>query len=311
MIDKHGEPMVVARAAWLDEDLPVEERIASLAVEAAQESLYPIADRLAGMHDQLGIHLAISAENLPDAAQRQRIVGDFMQTLRFGTVARPVELVVEGHAGGFLGLENARRQLLDREAMLCLVGGADSYMDPMRLKAIDLAGRLHSANYSWGFTPGEGAGFCILATGRTAFDLGLPLLAEMRAVATATEANLMGTDAVCIGDGLTAVFRAVLDQREAVSHSFCDFNGETYRADEYGFTISRTSECFEDAGSFTAAADCWGDVGSASGVLALTLPVATWQRGYSKGPVSLVWASSARASLRGAALLMQCAAARV
>jgi 3-oxoacyl-[acyl-carrier-protein] synthase-1 len=94
-----------------------------------------------------------------------------------------------------------------------------------------------------------------------------------------------------------------------VAHSYCDFNGETYRADEYGFTFCRTSECFENAGSFTAAAECWGDVGAASSFLALALPLAAWSRGYAKGPITLVWSSSAHAPLRGAALVKQFAAA--
>ena len=95
-----------------------------------------------------------------------------------------------------------------------------------------------------------------------------------------------------------------------MSHSYCDFNGETYRADEFGFTVCRTRECFEDAGNFTAAAECWGDAGAASGPLALALPIAAWLRGYAKGPVALAWSSSARTPLRGAALLNQTAVQR-
>ena len=82
----------------------------------------------------------------------------------------------------------------------------------------------------------------------------------MLGVATAEETKLMGTETVCIGEGLTAAFRGVLDPRHRVAHCYCDFNGETYLADEYGFTICRTREGFEDPGSFTAAAECWGDV---------------------------------------------------
>lgn len=160
-------------------------------------------------------------------------------------------------------------------------------------------------NYSWGFTPGEGAGFCLVTTGAMARRLGLPPLAELLAVATARETKLMGTKTVCIGEGLTAAIRAVLDPHHRVTHSYCDFNGETYRADEYGFTICRTREGFEDPGSFTAAAECWGDVGAASAPLALTLPLAAWSRGYAIGPVTLAWSSSARAPLRASALLQQ------
>lgn len=305
MIDKHGEPMVVARADWLDETLPLEDRIVTLASDAAQEALHPIASQLSTLRGQMRIHLALSAENLPDATQRQRVLDRIAAGIQF----REIQPVADGHAGGLLALENAARQLRRGEAQLCLVGGADSWLDPERLEAIDFAGRLHSVNYSWGFTPGEGAGFCLVTTGAMARRLGLKPLAELLAVATAQETKLMGTKTVCLGEGLTAAFRGVLKAGQApaqrVAHCYCDFNGETYRADEYGFTICRTREDFEDPGSFTAAAECWGDVGAASGPLALTLPLAAWSRGYAKGPVTLAWSSSTRAPLRAAALLKQ------
>lgn len=309
MIDKHGEPMVVTRADWLDETLPLADRIVTLAVDAAQEALHPLAAQLPALRRQMRVHLALSAENLPDPAQRQNVLDHFAAGAGFTAADPAIESVAEGHAGGLLALENAIRQLRRGEAQLCLVGGADSWLDPERLEAIDFAGRLHSVNYSWGFTPGEGAGFCLVTTGAMARRLGLPPLAEVLAVATAQETKLMGTKTVCLGEGLTAAFRGVLKPTQALSqrvaHCYCDFNGETYRAEEYGFTICRTREGFEDPGSFTAPAECWGDVSAASGPLALTLPLAAWSRGYAKGPVTLAWSSSARAPLRAAVLLKQ------
>lgn len=309
MIDKHGEPMVVARADWLDDDLPLEDRIATLAADAAQEALHPIAANISALRREMRVHLALSAENLPNPAQRQRVIGRFAKRAGFTSADSAIESVAEGHAGGLLALEHAFHQLRKGEAQLCLVGGADSWLDPERLQAIDVAGRLHSVNLSWGFTPGEGAGFCLVATGAAVRRLGLNPLAELSSVATAQETKLMGTKTVCLGEGLTAAFREVLKAGQGlaqrVAHCYCDFNGETYRADEYGFTICRTRAAFDDPGSFTAAAECWGDVGVASGPLALTLPLAGWSRGYAKGPVTLAWSSSARAPLRAAALLKQ------
>lgn len=314
MIDKHGEPMVVARADWLDEDLPLEDRIVSLAVDAAKEAMHPLAAQLPAFRRQMRVHVALSAENLPDPAQRQRVLDRFAAGTGFTAADTAIESVAEGHAGGLLALENAVRQLRRGEAQLCLVGGADSWLDPERLEAIDFAGRLHSVNNSWGFTPGEGAGFCLVTTGAAARRLSLRPRAELLAVATAQEIKLMGTKTVCIGEGLTAAFRGVLPACQAagqrVAHCYCDFNGETYRADEYGFAICRTRESFDDPGSFTAAAECWGDVGAAAGPLALTLPLAAWSRGYAKGPVTLAWSSSACSPLRAAALLKRPVALR-
>lgn len=303
MFDEDGEPMTVARASWLDETLPLEDRIVTLAIDAAREALRPLETSAATWLRWTRVHLALSAETVPDAAQRRGIQDRIAAGAGFTREDPGLELTVDGHAGGLLALENAVRQLRRDEAQFCLVGGADSWLCPVQLDALSRAGRLRSTKHRWGFTPGEGAGFCLVTTGAVARSLGLPPLAELLGVATARETKLMGTQSICIGEGLTVAFLGVLDPRHRVSHSYCDFNGETYRADEYGFTICRTSEHFENAGSFTAAADCWGDVGAASGPLALALPLAAWSRGYATGPVQLAWSSSARSPLRAAALL--------
>ena len=303
MFDGRGEPMIVARAQWLDETFPLVDRIVTLAVDAAQEALRPLGARAFTLLRQMRVHLALADETVPNAEQRREIL-DRVGAGAGLTAADPaVAPVVDGHAGGLLALENAVRQLRQGEAPLCLVGGADSWLSPELLDTLDRAGHLRSPEHRWGFTPGEGAGFCLLTTGASARRLGLPPLAELVSVATARENKLKGTRTICLGEGLTAAFRRVLDPRLRVTHSYCDFNGETYRADEYGFAICRTSECFENASSFTAAADCWGDVGAASGPLALALPIVAWSRGYARGSINLVWSSSAGSPLRAAALL--------
>ena len=299
--------MIVARAEWLADDLPIADRVVSLAVGAALEALHPLGERLSSLRRGIRTYLALSAENLPDPAQRDYVQDKISAGigLTHPEASMRMRIMVDGHAGGFLALREAVDDLRRGTADICLVGGADSWLDPERLEIIDREGRLHSINYSWGFTPGEGAGFCLATTDAMARRRDLAPLAEVLGVATAEETKLMGTETVCIGEGLTAAFRGVLNPRHRVAHCYCDFNGETYRADEYGFTICRTREYFEDPGSFTAAAECWGDVGAASGPLALTLPLAAWSCGYARGSVTVAWSSSTTAPLRGAALLKQ------
>jgi 3-oxoacyl-[acyl-carrier-protein] synthase-1 len=82
----------------------------------------------------------------------------------------------------------------------------------------------------------------------------------------------------------------------------CDQNGEPYRADEFGFALVRLSERFSGGSDFLAPADCWGDVGAASGPLFVALAAAAAERGYARGPYYLAWASS-ESGERVAALL--------
>ena len=69
-------------------------------------------------------------------------------------------------------------------------------------------------------------------------------------------------------------------------------NGEPYRADEFGFATVRAGGLFRDPSAFTAPADCWGDVGAASGPLFLVLADAATRKGYAPGPALAAFTSS-------------------
>lgn len=317
MLDRHGEPLVVAGAEWLGEDLDAPARVAALAGQAAREALVALGDPPTAhvSAGRLGCYLALSADTLRGDGAHTAVARAVAAVAGLADLADEVELVVDGHAGALLALESAVAALRAGTADACLVGGADSWLDPSTLDALDGANRLHSLHQRWGFTPGEGAGFCLVATGALVRARELTPVAELLAVATANETQLMGTPTVCVGGGLTDAFRGVLEPegtgpsvwaaRGAVARAYGDLNGETYRAEEYGFTASRVGEHFVDPGRVTAGAASWGDVGAASGALALGLPLAGWARGYADGPVALAWASSATGPLRGAALLRQ------
>src|SRR4029077_19746565 len=106
--------------------------------------------------------------------------------------------------------------------------------------------------------------------------------------------KLIKTGTVCLGDGLTALFRALAGEPPTVKadHLYCDMNGEPYRADEFGFAIIRAGGLFRDSSAFTAPADCWGDVGAASGPLFLVLIDAATRKGYAPGQVLAAFTSS-------------------
>ena len=75
-------------------------------------------------------------------------------------------------------------------------------------------------------------------------------------------------------------------------HLYCDMNGEPYRADEFGFATIRAGGLLKDPSAFTAPADCWGDVGAASGPLFLVLIDAATRKGYAPGQILAAFTSS-------------------
>ena len=295
MIDKAGSRMIVARDAFLSEDIFGVDRFVQLGLSAARQALVSLRGRterprsaglLIGLPpDRPGLPKGLP-EHLTDAFRTA-----FRSLLHFGVA----EFISTGHSGGLMAIEEACKRVGSGAMDACLVGGIDSYLEPETLEWIDGADRLHSRSNSFGFIPGEGAGFCFICTTESLRRLGLKQAGKVLSVATAREMKLINTGAVCLGEGLTSAIRGVLDalpSSSKIDHMICDLNGEPYRADELGYTLVRTSDRFTNANDFQTPAECWGDVGAASGPLFVTLALVAGAKGYAKGPHTLAWTSS-------------------
>jgi len=293
-------------APWLAVDVDASDRFGSLLLPALDEAMEPL-DGTTGGPFRLGLALALPADRpgLPDglAALLRRLVGKAFPGRFSGIGVFPV-----GHAAGLLALDEAWRRIADKSFDACVVAGVESYLAPDTLEWLEELEQLHGAgvtNNAWGFIPGEAAGAVLVMGAAVVERIGLEPLGEVLGVGVGREHNLIKTDSVCVGKGLTTAFRRSLSPLPVaarVSDVFCDMNGEPYRADEFGFACLRTKERFESASDFVAPADCWGDVSAASGPLGLTLAVAAGRKGYSRGAYSLIWTSS-ESGERAAALV--------
>ncbi len=309
MIDQQGEPMIVARVPGLEDKPDALTRHIGLAVQPAREALSP----LAACRNQVG-NIPLFLGLPPNRPGRPAdLEAGLAEALRREAGIGPVECIATGHSAGLMALEAASRQVLGNPTGFYLAGGVDSYLEPETLEWLEANDQLHSGPNAYGFLPGEAAGFCLVCSQSAAERWKLPVLARVWTVGTARETNLIKTDSVCLGKGLTEAFRKVFAElpspEEKIGHSINDMNGEPYRADEYGFTVARLSQRFENASDFLAPADCWGDVGAASGPLFLNLVVAAGQRGYAKARHNLVWASS-EGGERAAAIMQNEVSAR-
>lgn len=307
MVDRFGEPVKVCRDAFIELEVRGERRASELALVPALDALSVL--RAAWRTESVWLILATGEARPGQAAGHAAAVYEALASKLVGDVRLSGgEVVANGHAGGIFALSHAGDLLARGDARLCLVGGVDTYLEPETLEWLDDTEQLHSDGNRYGFCPGEAAAFCLLSTRRTARELGCRPLVELAAVATAREDNRIKTDTVCVGDGLGEVFRTLFelapDASALVDRIVCDMNGERYRANEYGFAVLRSPRRFRDAADFETPADCWGDVGAASGPLFVALVSEAYARGYAKGPLSVVWASS-EGGARAAALLRQ------
>lgn len=308
IVDRAGEPAVVALASSVPAGLSWVDRLEALALSASREAVRVLAPaRPRGV--RIPVLVGIPAERC-GVAVTPRFGERLAVRLREasgeeGAGIAGADVFPCGHAGGLLALDEGCRRIRAKEADIVLAGGCECYLTRRTLEWLDAREQLKSKTHRFGFVPGEAAGFCLLASGGAVARYALPTLARIVAVAVADEPSRRQPGAVNVGLGLTSAIRAALARlppEQRVDAVLCDLNGERYRADEYGFTLSRLADRFVDPSAFEAPATCWGDVGAASGPLGVCIAVAAAQRGYGKGTTTLVWAGS-EAGERAALLL--------
>jgi 3-oxoacyl-[acyl-carrier-protein] synthase-1 len=306
MIDQSGDPMPGALDSGLDPGLMGPERLLALAETALREACEPLS-AVRGPRLQLPVYLGLP-ELRPGFTQQDAVA------IRIG-LARfeglPIEILevnvfTQGHAAGLSALATATEQIKQGEFEACLVGGVDSYFQPDTMEWLDENRQLAGAVSRSAFVPGEGAGFCLLMNERAHTRLGLGSLARVLTVAIGRETKLIKTSDICLGAGLTTVVQSAVGGLSSssgrINAVICDINGERYRGEEWGFVCLRLSQYFDDPTAYDSPADCWGDMGAASGLLFTMLACQAAARGYAKGPRTLLWASS-EGGIRGVALL--------
>lgn len=301
-LDKADEPMHFASDAVLPEELPVPQRIAGMLGPVLEEALDGAP--LAGSGLRTSCWLALPEPRTGLSLEAASAAGADTFT---GLGLPAPHALPRGHAAGLMALQVAAQKVTNGDTDVAIAAGADSYQDPQTLLALDREGWLMSSTNRNGFPPGEAAAACVLASRAAVERLGLPVFGRVVAGSTAVELlPIRSRDGVCVGAALTAVLRDLIAglrlPQEEITATYCDLNGQRYRNEEFVYALLRTQEAFVDAHDYLCPADCWGDVGAASGLLYATLAVAAARRGYAKGPRSLLWAGS-ESGYRSAVLL--------
>ena len=297
MVDRMGERLKVARAPWIPAEFGLQQRILMLAHEAAREALLPVVPALAAGGVDLAIIVGLPAARpgLPRALAR-KVCAELARSVPQEVPVKSTRAISLGHVAGLAAIEEGCRLIREGKAEACLVGGVESYIEHVTIEWIDWTGQLHAAGNPRGFIPGEAAGFCLLVSERAAQKCQLTRLGTVLATATTLEQKLRRDRAVCLGEGLTESFRRTLsglpDAHTKVDQLIYDFNGQPHRAEEYGFAAMRVGHRFHNPGAFLTPAECWGDVGAASGPLFAILAIHAGKKRYAQGPHTLIWTSA-------------------
>lgn len=297
LFDADGDAFLVAQTTYLEIDLRGAARLAELAGPAASEALASFAAWTTG-RSTVPIFLGLPSARPGRPQDAPTVVAERVRAEVTQAQLRPrtVEIVETGHSAGAMAVQAAWEAVRSGTAEVALAGGVDSYLETETMVWLEENEQVHGAGAnSWGFIPGEAAGFVLLSTARAAERLDSSVALELVTTTTTRETKLIKSDAVCIGEGLTSLFRSLAkgsDSSVRMDHLVCDMNGEPYRAEEFGFAVVRAGQLFRSPSEFATPASCWGDVGAASGPLFLALSDASVRRGYAAGPLTMAFTSS-------------------
>jgi len=264
-------------------------RLLRLATPALKESLKkwpddkPIPLFLAGSESVSDVPPALHSSFIEHLAIQSNIKLDLDNS----------RIISTGRSAGIEAIKHASSYLEQSGQHAVLVGGVDTYQDLFLLATLDQENRIKFEGSDNSFVPGEGAGFLLLIseTARKHFSQ-----IEMTAISQpgiGIEAGHLYSDSAYKGDGLANAFRNALThvQHGSVSGIYSSLNGENFSTKELGVAITRNSQYFMPGNQTYHPADCFGDIGAATGPALIILANSNLLNDKSNLP-SLVYCSS-------------------
>jgi 3-oxoacyl-[acyl-carrier-protein] synthase-1 len=290
-----GEPVVTCADTEIDSKLEGRERLVPMIESALDEVMRQLSH---GAPFRGTCYLLFS---LPEA--RPGFSDDDAQWVKNTITSRfrvpdwqiRAGVVGRGHAGAMQAVHRVLQESARGVEGLFLVVGADSYHHAETFMWLEQTRRFAQPTIRAGFIPGEGAGCLALATSHVRSHIGASTLAVVGGVGLAQETLLRDSETGSFGVGMTEAVLGATEglqlPRDAVDTLFSDINGERYRSEEWGFVAMKTYALWKSL-EYEAPGSNWGDVGSAFGTLATVLAVQSYQRGYARGPRTMVMAGS-------------------
>jgi 3-oxoacyl-[acyl-carrier-protein] synthase I len=203
-----------------------------------------------------------------------------------------------GRAVGIEAIHFAFQYLMDREEDYILVTGVDSCDDESFLQ--QYRDRLLSPGAADAFAPAEGACALLLTRHIELAEQKNGHVIALNPPFIAAEEGHLFSDIPYQGDGLDRAFKGVLASQpvKSIHAIYSSMNGENYWAKEYGVAYLRNKEKFTEKCKTEHPADCYGDLGAATGT-ALIITAAENLHKDKQAEKYLVYSSSDR-ELRGA-----------
>ncbi|VUD66207.1 hypothetical protein TDB9533_03530 [Thalassocella blandensis] len=146
-----------------------------------------------------------------------------------------------------------------------LVGGLDTYLDPTLLSVLDSEGRVLAENSQRGFAVSEGACFLMLTPKQELASNSIRICKP----GMSREEGHMYSEHPYMGEALSQAVAGAMQNANSTGCTalYSAMNGEDFFAKEYGVAVIRNKKYFAEDFEHFHPADCYGDVGAASGAV--------------------------------------------
>lgn len=200
-------------------------------------------------------------------------------------------VVAHGRPSGHVALDLAQRILGSGESPYVLIVGIDSYLTSETIRHYISENRILAPQSPNGFIPGEAAAAVLLSrqANRSLRLTGVGLARERAAIYNREDAPLRG-------DGMTAAYRAALDQTGIdlgrVGYRIADLIGEQYWFKQSALASLRLTRARDGFQDLWSPGESLGNVGAAVVPMMIGMAWMAARKGYDKGNPVLIEASS-------------------
>ncbi len=212
-------------------------------------------------------------------------------------------LFATGRTAGLEAIELAFEYMQQMKADYILVGAVDSYIDLDVLGHLEREQRILASGIADGFVPGEAAGFILLASQQGIEKLNKKYSPSIQRPGIAQETGHRYSQEPYQGNGLAEATRLSLQSlgEQKVGSLYSSMNGESFFAKEHGVALMRNNEQLNEVVNVQHPADCFGDLGAATGIVLTALASIDLSR--KTKPSSSLICCSADQSTRAACVL--------
>jgi 3-oxoacyl-[acyl-carrier-protein] synthase I len=295
--DRHGERIVVSefpRIQGITDDLNRTNRLRAIS-QFSLESLIETVSQKRARAEQVFLLVGLAAPGQRGSRDREylnqlEVPLSAVLNRRFGRSA--IRFFESGNPAALEALDYGCQFLKAHPQTVCIIGGVDSLLDVETLDRLESEDRLKSASYgrSHGLVPGEGVGFLMVESAEYARRRERVPLATVLGIGLAREPSPFHSLEPSALTGLTEACDSALSHAgvdpAAIGSVIGNLNGEFHRHKEWAYAELRCLRAALTERDLWHPADCFGDVGAASGALLVNFGVSLLvKRRQSRGPV--------------------------